>query len=122
MQPVRQNSSRGEGEGRPGCGWRSDADASHLSIPVRLIFFPDRGRTMKKTLASIMTAAFALASVSAFAQASAPAAEAPAAASAPMKKDHTKPKHQLKQHGSAKGKAKAAAASAAGTDDKGMQN
>ncbi|MCW0134252.1 hypothetical protein OIV41_32885, partial [Burkholderia pseudomallei] len=85
-------------------------------------FFPDRGRTMKKTLASIMTAAFALASVSAFAQASAPAAEAPAAASAPMKKDHTKPKHQLKQHGSAKGKAKAAAASAAGTDDKGTQN
>nr|WP_232482324.1 hypothetical protein [Burkholderia ubonensis] len=110
-------------EGRPDRrGWRSDADASHLFIPVRLIFFPDRGRTMKKTLASIMTAAFALASVSAFAQASAPAAEAPAAASAPMKKDHTKPKHQLKQHGSAKGKAKAAAASAAGTDDKGMQN
>ncbi|MDR6501660.1 hypothetical protein J2785_004837 [Burkholderia ambifaria] len=79
---------------------------------------------MKKTLASIMTAAFALASVSAFAQetASAPVGDAMAPASAPMKKDHSKPKHQLKTHGSAKGKAKAAAASAAGTNDKGTQN
>ncbi|WP_415859453.1 hypothetical protein [Burkholderia sp. BCC1977] len=86
-------------------------------------FFSAKGRTMKKTLASIMTAAFALASVSAFAQeaASAPAG-AMAPASAPMKKDHSKPKHQLKQHGSAKGKAKAAAASAAGTNDAGAAN
>nr|WP_235212604.1 hypothetical protein [Burkholderia paludis] len=85
-------------------------------------YFSAKGRTMKKTLASIMTAAFALASVSAFAQTAAPAADAPAAAPAPAKKDHSKPKHQLKQHGSAKGKAKAAAASAAGTNDAGAQN
>jgi hypothetical protein len=39
-----------------------------------------------------------------------------------MKKDHSKPKHALKQHGSAKGKAKAAAASAAGTNDAGAAN
>ena len=53
---------------------------------------------MKKTLASIIAAAFALASVSAFAQdASAPAADTSAAA--PAKKDHSKPKHQLKHHG-----------------------
>ncbi|EMN1929456.1 hypothetical protein RVV18_003902 [Burkholderia ambifaria] len=78
---------------------------------------------MKKTLASIMTAALALASVSAFAQASQPVdGGAMAPASAPMKKDHTKPKHALKQHGSAKGKAKAAAASAAGTNDAGAAN
>lgn len=75
---------------------------------------------MKKTLASIMTAAFALASVSAFAQASAPAA--PAAASAPVKHDKSKPKHQLKMHGSKKGQAREAAASAACTNDKGTQN
>ncbi|EAY67354.1 hypothetical protein BDAG_00025 [Burkholderia dolosa AU0158] len=85
-------------------------------------FFSAKGRTMKKTLASIMTAAFALASVSAFAQASAPAADTSAAASAPAKKDHSKPKHQLKRHGSKKGQAKAAAASAAGTNDAGTQN
>nr|WP_249185988.1 hypothetical protein [Burkholderia ambifaria] len=90
-----------------------------------MTFFSAKGRTMKKTLASIMTAAFALASVSAFAQetASAPVdGGAMAPASAPMKKDHSKPKHALKQHGSAKGKAKAAAASAAGTNDAGAAN
>lgn len=105
-------------------GWRSDADASHLFTGTfdQFDYFPDKGRTMKKTLASIVAAAIALASASAFAQASAPAAEAPAAASAPMKKDKSKPKHALKQHGSAKGKAKAEAASAAGTNDKGAQN
>ena len=65
-------------------------------------FFSAKGRTMKKTLASIIAAAFALASVSAFAQASAPAADTSAAAPAPAKKDHNKPKHQLKRHGSAR--------------------
>ncbi|WP_343050554.1 hypothetical protein [Burkholderia guangdongensis] len=58
-----------------------------------------------------------MASVSVFAQASAP--EASAAAPAPMKADKSKPKHTLKTHGTKKGMAKAAAASAAGTNDKG---
>jgi hypothetical protein len=77
--------------------------------------------TMKKIIASLATAAIALASASVFAQDAAPAAAsaaAPAAASA-VKHDKSKPHHALKQHGSAKGKAKAAAASEAGTNDKG---
>ncbi|HGL6720154.1 hypothetical protein NTJ56_01225 [Burkholderia contaminans] len=73
---------------------------------------------MKKTLATLITAAIALASVSAFAQDAASGSEM----AAPAKKDHSKPKHQLKHHGSKKGQAKAAAASAAGTNDAGAQN
>jgi hypothetical protein len=67
---------------------------------------------MKKVIASLATAAFALVSVQAFAQAS--DATAPAAASA------TKHHKKLKTHGK---RAKvSAAASAAGTNDKGTQN
>ncbi|HKT64216.1 MAG TPA: hypothetical protein VJR91_11635, partial [Burkholderia sp.] len=57
-----------------------DREPGATDVPMRMPriftgtfdFFSAKGRTMKKTLASIMTAAFALASVSAFAQASAP--------------------------------------------------
>ncbi|MEN2475657.1 MULTISPECIES: hypothetical protein [Burkholderia] len=121
MEPVRQVLLRRNGESRPpGLALRCECLASFTGS---FDFFSAKGRTMKKTLASIMTAAIALASVSAFAQESASApAGAMAPASAPMKKDHSKPKHALKQHGSAKGKAKAAAASAAGTNDAGAAN
>ncbi|OLL29507.1 hypothetical protein BTH42_22195 [Burkholderia sp. SRS-W-2-2016] len=72
---------------------------------------------MKKVIVSLAAASFALVSVQAFAQASdAAAAPAAAAASAP-KKHHVK---QLKTHG--KRAPVAAAASAAGTNDKGTAN
>jgi hypothetical protein len=68
---------------------------------------------MKKVIVSLAAASIALVSVQAFAQAS--DAAAPAAAAAPKK--HHK---QLKTHG--KRAPVAAAASAAGTNDKGTQN
>ncbi|WP_345812082.1 hypothetical protein AAGS40_14140 [Paraburkholderia sp. PREW-6R] len=68
---------------------------------------------MKKVIVSLAAASIALVSVQAFAQAS---DAAPAAASAP-KKHHIK---KLKTHG--KRAPVAAAASAAGTNDKGTQN
>lgn len=68
---------------------------------------------MKKVIVSLAAASIALVSVQAFAQAS--DAAAPAAAAAPKK--HHK---QLKTHG--KRAPVAAAASAAGTNDKGAQN
>jgi hypothetical protein len=69
---------------------------------------------MKKVIISLAAASIALVSVQAFAQASDAAAPA-ATASAP--KHHVK---KLKTHG--KRAPVAAAASAAGTNDKGMQN
>jgi len=71
---------------------------------------------MKKVIVSLAAASFALVSVQAFAQASDAAAPA-AAASAPKKHHHVK---QLKTHG--KRAPVAAAASAAGTNDKGTTN
>jgi hypothetical protein len=68
---------------------------------------------MKKIIASLVTAAVALVSVQAFAQAS--GATAPAA-TAKAKKPHK----QLKTHGKRSGVS--AAASAAGTNDKGAPN
>jgi hypothetical protein len=69
---------------------------------------------MKKVLISLAAASIALVSVQAFAQAS--DAAAPAAA-APAKHHHSK---KLKTHGKRAGVS--AAASAAGTNDKGTQN
>jgi hypothetical protein len=69
---------------------------------------------MKKIIASLVTAAFALVSVHAFAQAS---DAAPAAAPKTAKKHTNK---QLKTHG--KRANVSAAASAAGTNDKGAPN
>ncbi|MDA0575425.1 hypothetical protein [Burkholderia gladioli] len=67
---------------------------------------------MNKLLVSLAAVTLAFASASVFAQdASAPAA----------KHDKSAPKHKLKKHGSTKGNAKSAAASAAGTNDKGAQ-
>ncbi|MBN3723496.1 hypothetical protein [Burkholderia sp. Ac-20379] len=70
---------------------------------------------MKKLLVSLAAATLAFGSASVFAQ------DASAPAAAPAKHDKSKPKHTLKKHGSTKGKAKAAAASSAGTNDKGAQ-
>ena len=70
---------------------------------------------MKKIIASLVTASLALVSVQAFAQAS--DAAAPAAAASAPKKHHIK---KLKTHG--KRAPVSAAASAAGTNDKGAAN
>ncbi|NKJ48734.1 hypothetical protein CIC12_18715 [Burkholderia sp. SG-MS1] len=70
---------------------------------------------MKKVIVSLAAASIALVSVQAFAQAS--DAAAPAAAASAPKKHHSK---QLKTHG--KRAPVSAAASAAGTNDKGTQN
>lgn len=70
---------------------------------------------MKKVIVSLAAASIALVSVQAFAQAS--DAAAPAAAASAPKKHHVK---KLKTHG--KRAPVAAAASAAGTNDKGTQN
>jgi hypothetical protein len=69
---------------------------------------------MKKVIISLAAASIALVSVQAFAQAS---DAAPAAAASAPKKHHIK---KLKTHG--KRAPVAAAASAAGTNDKGTQN
>ncbi len=71
---------------------------------------------MKKVIASLATVAVALVSVQAYAQSS-DAAAAPTAASSAKKKHHIK---QLKTHGKHAGTS--AAASAAGTNDKGTAN
>ncbi|NML31980.1 hypothetical protein [Paraburkholderia antibiotica] len=71
---------------------------------------------MKKVIVSLAAASIALVSVQAFAQASDAAAAPDAAASAP-KKHHVK---KLKTHG--KRAPVSAAASAAGTNDKGAAN
>ncbi|MBN3804730.1 hypothetical protein GXB81_16985 [Paraburkholderia sp. Ac-20336] len=71
---------------------------------------------MKKVIVSLAAASIALVSVQAFAQAS-DAAAAPAAAAPAPKKHHIK---KLKTHG--KRAPVAAAASAAGTNDKGATN
>jgi hypothetical protein len=70
---------------------------------------------MKKVIISLAAASIALVSVQAFAQAS--DAAAPAAAASAPKKHHSK---KLKTHGKRAGVS--AAASAAGTNDKGTQN
>ncbi|MFM0722662.1 hypothetical protein PQQ53_03065 [Paraburkholderia strydomiana] len=70
---------------------------------------------MKKVIVSLAAASIALVSVQAFAQAS--DAAAPAAATSAPKKHHSK---QLKTHG--KRAPVSAAASAAGTNDKGTPN
>jgi hypothetical protein len=67
---------------------------------------------MKKIIAALVAASFALVSVQAFAQASDAAPAAPAKAKKPHK--------QLKTHGKRAGVS--AAASAAGTNDKGAPN
>ncbi|MEM5317518.1 hypothetical protein [Paraburkholderia sp. JHI869] len=73
---------------------------------------------MKKILASLIAASFALVTAQAFAQdASAPAATAPAASAPAKAKKHHK---ELKHHG--KRAAVSEGASAAGTADKGQAN
>src|SRR5262249_28783530 len=111
-QPTLRDTPPRSSAGRALPPWLSRCAAPLLLISSQAVQV--WGSSMKKIIASLVTAAVALVSVQAFAQAS---DAAPAAAST------AKPKHphkQLKTHG--KRANVSSAASAAGTNDKGQPN